>query len=550
MRKSLLSRPVNALRKIYEPAYLGAKIQAQDSTPLQIKILEGALKKKLNSSEDWSYKDFFVFKGFDEEGNKEYRKCLAPSPSTATAEAYLLSQLAEIRDKLRLSNVYSYCLASQNSSTNYEYYLSHYVRRNDDVLAALSESSRDVAVCFDIRQFYPSVHTDLLQKKLVEFSGRYAELHDLTAFVDFSLHQLTKAEVGIPIGTEISHQLADIFLHDFDVRFSQKHKNKYFRYVDDITIVCDKAQVDSVSREIAAEVQALGLSLNDRKFAVYDSTRWCNEISNAAVDGEDFLQHCEKLSKWLRQKEIDPIEVSRQFRDEGFNLPFEKIVARKTPVRDISALDFSTQEVVAQTRELKEKYRTAAESMMGIEPEDHTRGSLQKARRALNPLFYLLDVSEYDLISEVASTHKNLITQKVVSTAFLEGLSDGLLDYPGATVSSYCEIWKTLGQEKPCSLSSIRVEQLERHRQDSLTAFLLHGLVSPKDDIYRNQNWLYLRPNVERRTLGIDKFDGEIESLRISISLDEQSKILSKRQSEDEEIDLQALELGNQSISP
>lgn len=550
MLKSLLSRPVNSLRKIYEPSYLGAKIQAQDITPLQVKILEGSLKKKLNSSEDWSYKDFFVFKGFDGDGNKEYRKCLAPSPSTATAEAYLLSSLADIREYLRLPNVYSYCLAAKNSTTNYEYYLSNYVRRNDQVLAALTEASREVAVCFDIRQFYPSVNADLLGKKLSEFSSRYSVLQNLNTFVDFSLHQLARAETGIPIGTEISHQLADIYLHDLDIRLTEKYKKKYFRYVDDITIVCDRDQVENVRLEIESVVDGIGLSLNERKFAVYDANKWDSEISNAAVDGEDFFQHCEKLSSWLGNREVDPAEVSKQFRDEGFNLPFEKIVARKVYRSVSESVGLSTRDLVNQTKDLKEKYKTAAEAMVEIDAEDHTRGSLQKARRALNPLFYLLDVSEYDLISEVAATHQNLIAQKVVSSAFREGLSVSLLDYPGATVSSYCEIWKTLGNSQPCSLNQLGVDNLDRHRRDSLTALLLHGLVSPSDDIYRNSHWLYLRPNVEKRTVGIDKFDSEIETLRISISLMQQSEILNTRQSEHEEMDLQALELGNQSISP
>jgi hypothetical protein len=550
MNKYIINRPVNSLRKVYEPAFLGAKIQATESTALQAKILEGSIRKKLNSSENWSYKDITVFKGCNIEGKKEYRKCLAPSPSTSAAEAFLLNDLSEIKDEIRIKNVYSYRLAEKGASSNYVYFLTQYIQRNNDILSALEDDpAKLVAVCYDIRSFYPSVDTSTLQKKLFEFHQRFKSTKDLSLLVDFASHQLGKSFSGIPVGTEMSHQLADIYLHDFDNELAKLFSSRYFRYVDDITIICDRSRVDETNSIIKEKIEALGLQLNDDKFLVIDAKTWNREIENAAVDGEDFFQYCQDLNSWINHSDGNLKEIKRHLKDEGFNIPLEKIAVRKSYSLIDKAADLSPREILLKTHNLKRKYQLAAESMTSISPSQHSKGTLQKARRALNPLFYLLPLSEYNLIEEVAKTHQNLITQKMVSLAFTSGDTKALFEFPGSTVSSYCEIWKTLGHDNKFDVFNIDFAHIKPYEIDAITTFSLHGIIKSEQDLANIDLLRFLRPGVISRTRGLSRFDSEIETLRIRLSQSAQDNLLGRREDQGEELNMQALDLGDQVIS-
>ena len=549
MKKFLLSRPINSLRKIYEPAYLGAKIRAADATPFQIRILEGGLRKKLSSSEDWAYHEFMVFKGYSESGEKEYRSCLSPSPTTSAAEALLLNDLAEIQRPLRSSNVYSYCLSKSGKSTNYDYFLESYLKRNYNVGEVLRQFGDNyVAVCFDIRKFYPSIDKNLLRTKLFEFESRNLDVKSIRSFINFSLHQIGKTVSGVPIGTEISHQLADIYLYDFDKECTESFGGRYFRYVDDIIIVCDKNEVDSIRYNVASQMDALGLKLNDEKFEIFSLKKWLAETSTAAVDGEDFFEYCGQLANWIGTADIAIDELARNFKDEGFNLPVEKIATRKGVKRSINKNAITTRDVMKWTHEIKAKYCIAAESMAQMGSDEHSRGTLQKARRAVNPLFYLLDLSEYSLIRDVAATHKNLSVQYVVSKSLSDNDASEILDFPGSAVSSFCEISKTIGGIK--QTKDFWSEPLTPYRIDAITTLALHNFVEIPTDIKYHSLWHYLRKDVKGRSADLSNFQSEIESLRINIANVAERIILEKRQSETEEINLQALDLGDQMISP
>lgn len=551
MNKYIVNRPVNSLRKIYEPAFLGAKIQATDCTAMQAKILEGAIRKKLNSSEDWSYKDITVFKGFNLEGGKEYRKCLAPSPSTSAAEAFLLNDLSEIRDKIRIHNVYSYRLAEKGTSSNYIYFLTQYIKRNGDILSALEDDSdRLVAVCYDIRSFYSSINTLELQKKLFGFHQRFKDIKDLSLLVDFSLHQLEKSYSGVPIGTEISHQLADIYLYDFDSELEKKFSSRYFRYVDDITIVCDRSRVDEINQFVKEKIEALGLQLNDDKYLVIDAKTWGNEIENAAVDGEDFFQYCQDLSFWISRNDNNLREIKRHLKDDGFNIPLEKIAIRNSYSATPEAADLNPHDILLKTHNLKKKYQIAAESMASLSPTQHSKGTLQKARRALNPLFYLLPLNEYNLIEEVAETHQNLIAQKMVSHAFTSGDTKSLFEFPGSTVSSYCEIWKTLERDDKFNIENMDLDNVQPYEIDAITTLSLHGVIKSEQDLVNVDALRFLRPEVTSRSRGLSRFDSEIETLRIRLSQSKQDNLLGRREDQGEELNMQVLDLGDQVVSP
>lgn len=549
MKKYILSRPVNALRKGYEPAFLGAKIRARKPSEFQAAIIEKSVQKKLHSSEDWNYKTFCVFKGVTESGELEYRKCLSPSPSTAAAEAYLINDLVELRDVITLKNVYSYNLSNKNASTNYKYFLPNYEARNIAILSCLNESHDLVAVFFDIEKFYPSVNLDFMKQKLTEFYDKTKKIKDTKIFIDFALNQLSKSSSGIPIGTELSHLLANIFLTDFDKALSEKYGNRFFRYVDDITVICHKNEIQKIKSEVNGLIKDIGLLPNETKSEVYSLANWKDEIGTAAVVGEDFFHYCQMLEGWIKSHPSKYATVKQNLRDEGFHIPIEKIIARNSTRGVASNATLDLTDIITKTKRLREEYKHAAMKIALTSANNHTRGSLQKARRAINPLFYLLDTSEYKVITEVAEGHPKLSVQREVSKAVTTNNCSSIINYPGSTVSSYCEIWKTVQRSINSNPLLIHSEKFDTHQLDSLLALSLHNVVQAPDEMKNVPIWRALRSDISRRSNDLTGFENEIESLRINLNVAAQDDLLGRRESDDEEIDMQALDLGDQMIS-
>jgi RNA-directed DNA polymerase len=72
-------------------------------------------------------------------------------------------------------------------------------------------------------------------------------------------------EKGVPQGLSISNILASIYMRDLDVVFSQRENFTYFRYVDDILILCNKNDKVLLEHELNINVEELGLSINNDK---------------------------------------------------------------------------------------------------------------------------------------------------------------------------------------------------------------------------------------------------------------------------------------------
>jgi retron-type reverse transcriptase len=70
--------------------------------------------------------------------------------------------------------------------------------------------------------------------------------------------------LGIPQGLAISNILANIYLNDFDNRISQQCEY-YYRYVDDILLICNENKSKDLYTKIKNDLQRIGLNLNSEK---------------------------------------------------------------------------------------------------------------------------------------------------------------------------------------------------------------------------------------------------------------------------------------------
>jgi len=546
MKSYALTRPVNALKKLYAPSYLGAKIRASINSPALARVTEISVEKRLNSSEKWAYKSFPIFKAIGENG-PEYRDYLAPSPITSTAEAFILNKFSVELSKSRSSRVYSYILGEQGGNHNYRHYLDGYEVRNKEILDALDENEGHVALFLDVKGFYTSVDIGRLESLLRKDAvfGRGENYFAL----NFAVDQLKNSPAGIPIGTELSHVLADIFLRSLDEWLSKEHGERYFRYVDDLTIVCKSEDVDRCEKRVEDFLLDIGLGLNGKKREVLSRSEWADAMNTAPVEGQDFYEYCFKVSDWMAGNREKVNWLDAELRNEGFQMPLSKISAWKAHAPEGGAFLLSEKEIIQGLLDVRVKYSSALEGIAEDLSKNSSRWYLQKTKRAINPLFYLLNKESYGSIIDAAKESTALKSQEEVSIAMKLGDCTRLIRYPGAAVNSFCEIWKSTQN------SAGRIGQYPKRLNDAVeieaaTTLALFEVMEPHSDLIESPLWKALRPDVSSRGDGLPNFEAEIEAIRIGISSEHQRQLLGSRLSPEEDLSLSALDLGSQSISP
>ena len=541
----LIYRPINSSKKTYWPAYLASKIRSIGRSDLYYKVLEKSIRKKLFSSENWAYKTHNVFKDVSDSGEINYRKFFSPSPSTSSAESYIINDISEILLKVKSKRVFSHILEEPFGNSNFKYYFPFYEKRNKEILSGLEGFPEKVVVFFDIKNFYNSIDKSILLEKLklhAAFSGESGD-----AYINFIRYQLENYDHGVPIGTDLSHICADIYLENFDNFLESKFGCNYFRYVDDISIICSVSEVEDCKSMISSLLMDLGLSPNEKKYEVVDLRRWRSIVEDRPVEGLDFFSFCERVSAWA-DGDLSKIGwLESEFYNNGLQIPVKKIAAINSSGLKNSELFKNEGEVINSAIRIKESYIRSFEEIAGEINNQNDKWFLQKIKKTINPLFYLLNVDEYGLINRASANNKNLKNQEEVSRAIREKNCDTIVNYPGVTLNTFCEMWINNSNKNDCI--SIDAMHQDSIFLESAAILAMFGVVQCSGMIENNSLGRALRPNVAESSLGLPDFEAEIESLRIGINAEEQKKYLLSRYVTGEDIHLSALDLGNQSIS-
>lgn len=163
-----------------------------------------------------------------------------------------------IRDKLALAAFHSVLQDTYNDII--EEPLLHTIIA--DIAAALSSGKYNSYVKVDITRFYSSINHDILLSKVKKKIHKKEILQFLknaisTATVPegVKLQKDLQNEKGVPEGLSISNILADIYLSELKARLQARYTIDYFRYVDDILILCDASDADLIKAEIMEILQ-------------------------------------------------------------------------------------------------------------------------------------------------------------------------------------------------------------------------------------------------------------------------------------------------------
>jgi len=137
----------------------------------------------------------------------------------------------------------------------------------------ISSKNNGKIIKIDLKGFYDSINQEILLEKI----RRKSKSELFLTLLDKAITNPTvpkgyeKAEkeeyyqyLGIPQGLAISNILANIFLQEFDSKIVTLCEF-YYRYVDDILLICDDNTYDNFFGKIIYDLQRIGLTINERK---------------------------------------------------------------------------------------------------------------------------------------------------------------------------------------------------------------------------------------------------------------------------------------------
>jgi RNA-directed DNA polymerase len=133
------------------------------------------------------------------------------------------------------------------------------------VIAAMRNPRHNTYVRVDIRNFYPSISHQALAKQL----NRRIRKPEVTSLILRAIRTPTvpmassrpnfSAARGVPQGLSLSNSLAEISMSNIDEKFGKDPDIAYFRYVDDILVLCDAEIASRIFGEVGASCRDAGL---------------------------------------------------------------------------------------------------------------------------------------------------------------------------------------------------------------------------------------------------------------------------------------------------
>jgi RNA-directed DNA polymerase len=210
-----------------------------------------------------------------------------------------------IRDKLTLSVLKEFLYVYY---PNIKQELVHTkVSKIKDILLG---SNFDTYIKVDIINFFPSISHDKLIEKLcfTNVDKNIVKLIEKAIECEICFDGLidrtnkTK-KTGVPQGLSISNLLAEIYLNDIDLKYNNMDNIKYFRYVDDIFILCNQESSELIFNDLKNNIeQLLNLSVHELNG---------KSVINSINQGFDFLGYFYNGRKFsVRESTVNKLERS------------------------------------------------------------------------------------------------------------------------------------------------------------------------------------------------------------------------------------------------
>jgi RNA-directed DNA polymerase len=140
--------------------------------------------------------------------------------------------------------------------------------RVEDVREALATSRYDSYVRVDVREFYPSISHNSIERMLARRTRKREFIDNVmravqTPTVPDGARKRASESKGVPQGLSISNIIAEVVASYIDTEMLKDERCQYFRFVDDILLLCNSAHTQVLFDRIAGLFRQEGLRVHD-----------------------------------------------------------------------------------------------------------------------------------------------------------------------------------------------------------------------------------------------------------------------------------------------
>ena len=452
-RPGILSvRAVNQYRRRDVLSYLSLRYYLDNAAARTDQWAKQVAIDLVSGRADLPYLLVHHFKETNDQGGVVHREMYVPGANEVLTEAALLADCAD-HEKV-FSNpecVFSYQLNHGDNRSGIFLPYFHGLQARHDAIAAACDANPDGIVRYtDIRRFYPTITKELALSSW----RRYAERANLTSPIRDVAEKLLDAHaklsqgkgLGILTGPMFSHLIGNLVLRELDEYCAQSLPIKYFRYVDDITLVGSRDAVSRSANELRNRLNDIGFTLHDDDSAKtievpvsewlttrndfresHQDISWASLIGDLKKflllnpDGRDNLRQV-FLGSELR---IPVLDYSNTVFEGGFLERVSYLAKRAWYRRKSQAV--SIDGLLAQARSLRTRYR---EEFMALVGEVGTANPFQRKRR-IPKLRYragrLIYLSTDEVLNDLSHAAKE-ISELHFHTHVMQAVATGNLD--------------------------------------------------------------------------------------------------------------------------
>lgn len=163
----------------------------------------------------------------------------------------------------------------------------------------------------DIEKFYPNIdhqllidriRVDVYDNRIIDFITQSIK----TPTVIKSTRSDSENSCGVPQGLSISNILAAIFLSDIDKQCNELSTIKYYRYVDDILILCNESESNLIANNVIKKFKQLNLEIHP----INEDLSSKSKIGSLEIDSFDYLGYSFINKKFVKDSSIEKLRAS------------------------------------------------------------------------------------------------------------------------------------------------------------------------------------------------------------------------------------------------
>lgn len=455
-------RSLNQVKTLNPILYLCIRCFYEDFSESSARnnLFDELIKRKLEVRKHWATQKNKLYKE-KSENNFIYRDILSLSPFGMIAESYLMRLISQNKFIENKKFIYSYLLPENTKSNrNFQYYFNGYKRRNEDVYKALLNNKNSIALVLDLSKFYPSIEIETVKNKFITKleENTESQLFKLASNITNSL--LEQSSKGVPIGTELSHLMAQIYLEDFDTKLSKRYSEKYFRYVDDIIIICNVTEKDDVIEYVKASLPS-ELNINTEKTDQLTLDEWKLLHTNNDLEEGNLFEVLNFITAYVSMHPTKIDSLEQDIKSLGYNIPLSRIKHQAKSKGFMSYIKsliknekrYSTFEIyftkneyiVKQLINLQKFYLIEFNKLLKSNYDNSSsavnRANTQKLKFVTNRLLYLSTLEDLERIGKaLPETEKFEDTKEVINALVFKDLTNSI-QYGGKVIQTICELW-------------------------------------------------------------------------------------------------------------